>query len=184
MPVKNHISWKIINNFTLSNTINIFLNHKVMKNESGRLINVSLKSWHFTLINGVLSELLKTFKIKKFVVFDFFQLNWKYRSRMFCEKVEPFLHYTDTPEIKFSYEIVYCCVCSNCKVSCHGKTCHYFFTKAAYYLGISDLSWKCFRSVSSLYLDIESFCLVRFAHACVDCMSFWTSILSWNIPTD
>ena len=81
-----------------------------MKDESGRLIDVFLKSWHFTLINGV------------------------------CEKVKPFLHYTDTSEIKISSQIVYCCVFDNFKASCYGKTCHYFITKAEDYLGISDLS--------------------------------------------
>ena len=95
--------------------INIFFfEPKIMKNENGQIINVFLKSLHFTLISGVLSELLKTHKIEKFVVFDFFKLNWKYRSSMFCEKAKPFLHYTDTPEIKISYETVYCCVCGNC----------------------------------------------------------------------
>ena len=152
MPVKNQISWKIIILYFL--TWKIFsLHHKVMKNESGRLIDVFLKGWHFTLINGVLSELLKTFKIKK-PSFWLFPVELEISMSMFYEKVKPFLHYTDTSEIKISSQIVYCCVFGNCKVSCYGKTCHYFITKTVDYLGISDLSWQCFRSVAYLHLDI------------------------------
>ena len=51
--------------------------------------------------------------------------------------------YKDTLDKKIRFNIVYKYTCSNCKVTCYGKTYHHVFTRTAEQMDISNLTgWK------------------------------------------
>ena len=62
-------------------------------------------------------------------------------------KLNTLFHFKDSLEKKIQSGIIYRYRCSNCKVTYYGKTFHYFYTRAAEYMGISNLKGKHLRNV-------------------------------------
>ena len=57
-------------------------------------------------------------------------------------KLSSLFRYKDSRQKKIRSDIAYRYMCSNCKVTCCSKTYHHFFTRAAEYMGISNLTGK------------------------------------------
>ena len=57
-------------------------------------------------------------------------------------KLNSLFCYKDSFQKKIRFDIVYRCMCTNCKVSYYGKTYRHFFTKAAEHMRISNLTGK------------------------------------------
>ena len=58
-------------------------------------------------------------------------------------------------------------MCSNCKVTYYGKTCHHFFTRAAEHMGISNLIGKRLKCVKQSAVSdhlLECNCSIDFDH--------------------
>ena len=57
-------------------------------------------------------------------------------------------------------------MCSNCKVTYYGKTYHHFFTRAAEYMAISNLTGKCLKKCQTSVFDhlLECNCSTDFDH--------------------
>ena len=57
-------------------------------------------------------------------------------------KLNSLFRYKDSLQKEIRSGIVYRYMCSNCKVTCYGKTYRHFFTRAAEHMGISNLTGK------------------------------------------
>ena len=74
----------------------------------------------------------------------FFKLKIIFRSK--C-RLNTLFHFKDSLEKKIRSGIIYRYTCSNCKLTYYGKTFRHFYTRAAEYMGISNLTGKRLKSV-------------------------------------
>ena len=104
------------------------------------------------LVNSIESN-LKSCKLKVI-----FQSPCKLNS-LFC--------YKDSFQKKIRFDIVYRCMCTNCKVTYYGKTYRHFLTKAAEHMGISNLTGKPLKCVKQSAVSdhlLECNCSIDFDH--------------------
>ena len=77
-------------------------------------------------------------------------------------RLNTLFHFKDSLEKKIRSEIIYRYGCSNCNVTYYGKTFRHFYNRAAEHIGISNLTGKCLKTLSSLqYLIISCSVIAR-----------------------
>ena len=86
------------------------------------------------------------------------------RNLLFCKlkiifsskcRLNTLFHFKDSLETKIRTGIIYHYRCSNCNVTYYGKTFRHFYTRVAEHMGISNLTGKRLKTLSSLqYMTI------------------------------
>ena len=82
-------------------------------------------------------------------------------------KLNLLFRYKDFLQKKIRCDIVYRCMCSNCKVTYYGKTYRHFFTRALEHVGISNLTEKRLKCVKQSAVSDHLFkcnCSIDFDH--------------------
>ena len=82
-------------------------------------------------------------------------------------KLNSLFRYKDSLQKKIRSDIVYRYMCSNCKVTYYGKTYRHFFTRAAEYMGIPNLTGKRLKCVKQSAVSdhlLECNCSIDFDH--------------------
>ena len=82
-------------------------------------------------------------------------------------KLNLLFRYKDSLQKKIPSDIVCRSMCSSCKVTYYGKTCHHFFTRAAEHMGISNLTGKHLKCIKQTAVSdhlLECNCWIEFDH--------------------
>ena len=82
-------------------------------------------------------------------------------------KLNSLFRYKDSLQKEIRSGIVYRYMCSNCKVTCYGKTYRHYFTRAAEHMGISNLTGKhltCVKQSAASDHLLKCNCSIDFDH--------------------
>ena len=80
-------------------------------------------------------------------------------------RLKTLFRFKDSLEKKIRSGIIYCYTCSNCKVTCYGKTFCHFYTRAAEHMGIPNFTGQCLKNVKQSAISdhlLQCNCTIKF----------------------